>query len=133
MNAPASATCAAHPDAPASWICRRCGTFMCTACERRVRPEAVPMCPGCWALRERAVAGFTEQPRATLQNVGLALGVVSLLPGLFLVQVPSLIVCVLGLVRAKNDVARRARWRAAVGLGLTLVGGVLSMALFHGV
>ena len=52
---PEGATCASHPETPASWTCARCGSFMCPDCERRTRPEARPMCPACWDLRFKRV------------------------------------------------------------------------------
>lgn len=54
-GAPVHAVCARHDDIVANWACPRCGAFMCPRCENRVRPEAQPLCPGCWELRARAV------------------------------------------------------------------------------
>jgi hypothetical protein len=52
---PPGAKCAVHPDFDAQWMCNRCGSFICQGCERRVRPDATPMCPNCWALRAQVV------------------------------------------------------------------------------
>ena len=54
-EAPQGAVCPNHPEVAATWTCGRCGNFMCVACERRTRPEATPMCPACWEMRQRKV------------------------------------------------------------------------------
>jgi len=126
--APAGAQCAAHPESDATWVCGRCGTFFCALCERRVRPEALPMCPTCWELRQK-VAPKPPNTKATIQTVGLVLGVFSLIPGCFALQVASIIVNIIAIVRAKEPFARSVRWRAILGLLLSCVGLVLGGVL----
>jgi hypothetical protein len=129
VPAPEGATCASHPETLASWTCGRCGSFMCPDCERRVRPEAVPMCAACWDLRSRTVTPQkVSVPGMALLNAGLALGVVSLIPSCFVVQIASVVVNIVALVRARNSPAREQRWRSVVGLCLT--GAGLGMFVF---
>lgn len=123
---PEGATCAGHPEALATWVCGRCGTFMCSGCERRIRPEARPMCPGCWELRGRTVPAATEQGGTTLLTVGLVLGVLALFPMCIAVQVGALIVNLIALSKARHPPASLQRWKPLTGLGLTLLGFVFS-------
>ena len=119
---PEGARCASHPDVPATWTCRRCGGFMCAACERRVRPDALPLCPRCWEFRGKTVEA--PKPASDLGTSGLVLGFVSLVPGLIPIQIASIVVNAIAL-------SRGARWRAGVGIALTVVGFVLSaLAIF---
>ena len=128
--APAGALCARHPAVEARWACPRCGAFMCGTCERRVRPEALPMCVACWALRERSV----EAPGAPKQDhtplVGLVLGCVALVPGCIALQLAALALNIVALVRTRRAGPEARRWRAWTGLGLSLVGLAASVALF---
>ncbi|MBI5544074.1 MAG: hypothetical protein HY901_09315 [Deltaproteobacteria bacterium] len=125
--APSGAQCAAHPEAAASWVCGRCGTFMCPECEHRVRPEAHPLCPSCWELRERTLATLhTEKGGTRLQTAGLILGVISLAPGCFPLQLLSLVLNIVAIARAPHG----ARWRPIVGLVLTLLGSVGSLLFY---
>ena len=121
--APAGASCASHPEAKASWTCKRCGAFMCEACERRVRPDAMPLCPSCWDLREQRVPA-PRGPRR-LETAGLWLGGLSLtcLPP---VMMASLVVNLIVLARAGPG----ARLKPLVGLGLTVAGAFLLVAVF---
>jgi len=120
--APAEALCALHPLSRAAWVCPRCGAFMCGACERRTRPDAVPMCAGCWEVRTRNVGEpRAEKASTALQTGGLVLGAASLLP-LPTVQFASVVIGIIGLVLARTEAARKVRWRPIVGLCLTLVG-----------
>jgi hypothetical protein len=99
----------------ATWTCKRCGGFMCEACERRVRPDAVPLCPGCWSLRGQRVPA--PQAARRLENAGLWLGGLSLtcLPP---VMMASLVVNLIALSRAEPG----ARRKPLIGLGLTAAG-----------
>ena len=65
IAAPVTGECAQHPGTPAHWACQRCGTFVCTACENRTRPEAPPLCPRCWALRSQVVLNIRELVRGS--------------------------------------------------------------------
>ena len=123
LPVPEGATCAGHPEVAASWTCGRCGSFMCPDCERRVRPEAVPMCPACWELRSRTVQPQPQKDSSkTLLNVGLGLGVVALIPGCVAIQLGSAVVNIIALVRAKEPPARDLRWRSILGLCFTGLG-----------
>jgi uncharacterized RDD family membrane protein YckC len=46
QRAPADAKCAVHPEATASFICSRCGSFACAAC-RALNPSADGLCTRC--------------------------------------------------------------------------------------
>lgn len=118
--APAGARCAGHPEAAATWTCKRCGAFMCAACERRVRPDAAPLCPGCWDLRAQVVAA--PKPSRRLETVGLWLGGFSLtcLPP---VVMASLVVNIIVLTKAEPG----ARGKPMLGLGLTMVGVIMAV------
>jgi hypothetical protein len=123
-----SGTCAAHPGAAAQWACQRCGTFVCKDCERRTRPEAPPLCPACWTLREAAVAKDVQKDTHRLQVGGLVLGGLSFLHPLFMVA--SFIVNIRELVRGTGG---DKRWMNVVGVSATgvavLVWGVGIAAL----
>ena len=119
---PEGAACANHAEAPATWTCNRCGSFMCAGCERRTRPEARPMCPSCWALRSRSVPENQGRSRVGLQTIGLVLGVVSLIPMCVAVQIASLVVNIVAMVKAKDLPEGHPRWKAITGLALTLLG-----------
>ncbi|WNG50612.1 hypothetical protein F0U60_45670 [Archangium minus] len=130
LPAPEGATCASHPEALANWTCGRCGSFMCPACERRVRPEALPMCVACWELRSRTVAQQQDSDSGiTLLNVGLGLGLVSLFPFCVAIQLASFVVNIVALVRARTPPARALRWRAWLGLGLTGLGLLVTLVM----
>jgi hypothetical protein len=127
-EAPAGAVCPNHPDVAATWTCGRCGSFMCVSCERRTRPEATPMCPACWEMRQRKVPPQEVQSGTRMQTVGLVLGCISLFPIWFL-QLLSLVINIVAIVKAKEPPARDVRWRPIVGLVLTVLGLVGTAAL----
>lgn len=86
------------------------------------------MCPACWELRASKVQPQQQKDsNVTLVNAGLALGVVSLIPGCLAIQLGALVVNSIALVRARQPPARELRWRAALGLCLTGVGFVGSI------
>ena len=111
VAAPMSGQCAAHAGVKADWACQRCGSFVCLECERRTRPEAPPLCPKCWALREQTVQHQEVVESKKLQIAGLVLGVVSVLHPLLLVG--SLVVNIRELRRRKEGANR---WMNQVGL-----------------
>ncbi len=81
------------------------------------------MCPNCWGLRAQKV----EAPKINkhgLQNAGLALGIISLIPApqFIVVQIAALIVCGIGIAKAEPSV----RWRPIVGLVCAIL-GILGM------
>jgi hypothetical protein len=81
------------------------------------------MCPACWGLRARTVTPQKEtDPNKALLTAGLVLGVISLVPGCLALQIGSLIVNTVALVRARQPPARDLRWRAILGLCLTGLG-----------
>ncbi|MHA7627883.1 B-box zinc finger protein [Corallococcus sp. M7] len=129
-GAPDRAVCARHEDIVANQVCTRCGAFMCPRCERRVRREAPPMCPGCWELRIRSV----EKPPDsffTAPNVGLQLALVSLIPFCFILQPVALVLNGVNLVKARREGGSRPDQRKAMaGLVLSGLGAVLSVALY---
>src|SRR4051812_30918725 len=90
IAAPVSGSCANHPGASARWACQRCGSFVCRDCERRTRPDAPPLCPACWALREQVVAKQDATDSRRMQITGLVLGCISVFHPLLLIA--SLIV-----------------------------------------
>ncbi len=118
IAAPVSGECGAHPGVAASWACQRCGTFVCTGCERRTRPEAPPLCPKCWDLRTQSVQTQATQESRRLQIGGLVLGCLSFLHPL--IMVGSLILNIRELRR--GGTSGGSQWMNVVGLGLTGVG-----------
>ncbi len=122
VAAPPGAVCASHPEAPAGWACGRCGAFFCVACERRTRPDALPMCPKCWELRQKVVPVVAAASETRLQTAGLAMGAVSLVPMCWWLQIASIVVNIVGIVKAKEGPARAVRWRSVTGLVLSCLG-----------
>ncbi len=116
VAAPIAGTCGLHAGVVAAWACQRCGTFVCSACERRTRPEAAPLCPKCWELRAAAVVEQTANESKRMQVGGLVLGVVSFLHPL--VQVASLVLNVRELLKKRGGTRG---WMNVVGLGLTVM------------
>jgi len=95
---------------------------MCEACERRTRPEALPLCPSCWSLREQRVAAAPKGTR--LESAGLWLGGLSFIP-LPPIVMASLIVNIMVLARAPPG----ERTKGLVGLGLTFGGLVVTISV----
>ncbi|MDY7226520.1 B-box zinc finger protein [Hyalangium rubrum] len=126
---PEGATCPGHPEAPATWTCGRCGSFMCAECERRTRPEARPMCPACWELRGRNVTVNQARSGTGLQTAGLVLGVISLIPMCVAIQIASLVLNIVALVKSKEPPADKVRWQPITGLILTAVGLVATVLI----
>lgn len=114
IAAPVAGECGSHPGTKADWTCQRCGSFVCSACERRTRPEAPPLCPKCWGLREAAVQNQEVTESKRLQIGGLVIGIFSFLHPL--IMVGSLILNIRELVKGKGG---DARWMNVVGLSLT--------------
>jgi len=113
IAAPVSGVCAAHPGVKADWTCQRCGSFVCSQCERRTRPEAAPLCPSCWTLREQAVKDQVVVESRRMQIAGLVTAVLAFHP---LFTVASLIVNIRELVKGTGGTSR---WMNKVGLALT--------------
>ncbi len=132
IAAPVAGECASHPGFKADWACQRCGSFVCSSCERRTRPEAPPLCPKCWGLREATVQNQEVTESKRLQIGGLVIGVLSFLHPFLMVG--SLILNIRELVKGKGG---DARWMNAVGLGLTglaiftWVGAILYFVVRH--
>lgn len=124
---PEGARCAGHPEVAAAWTCHRCGSFLCTACERRVRPDAVPMCPSCWELRAQKVPALTAPSGTRLQTTGLVLGALSVLP-IWPLILGSLITNIVAIVKAKEPPARDVRWRPVAGLTMTILFSLMWIA-----
>lgn len=111
---PISGECAAHPGFVAAWACQRCGSFVCSDCERRTRPEAAPLCPKCWALREQVVEETAQTESKRLQVGGLIIGLLSFIHPL--VMVGSLVLNIRELVRGTGGTRR---WMNVAGLAST--------------
>ncbi|MFZ5438350.1 MAG: B-box zinc finger protein [Myxococcota bacterium] len=114
IAAPVGGTCAAHPGVAAQWACQRCGTFVCPQCERRTRPEAPPLCPACWQLREKVVTDTTVSESRRVPIGGLIIGVLSFLHPL--IMVGSLVLNLRELIKGRGG---DRRWMHTVGLVLT--------------
>lgn len=114
IAAPVTGECSAHRGVKADWACQRCGSFVCTSCERRTRPEAPPLCPKCWMLREQSVKQQEVTESKRLQIGGLVIGLLSFLHPLLMVG--SLILNIRELVKGRGG---ENRWMNGVGLGLT--------------
>jgi hypothetical protein len=86
------------------------------------------MCPACWALRHQRVETHQGRGSSTaLQTTGLVLGVIALIPMCVAVQIASLIVNIIALVRAKEPPASLVRWRPITGLVLTALGLIMTV------
>lgn len=129
LTVPPGAQCALHPEVPAVWACHRCGTFICNGCERRKRADALPLCPSCWELRSQRVPLQQKQSETRLQTAGLVLGIISLAPFCIALQLGSVAVNIIAIVRAKEGEARKVRWRPIVGLCLTGVGLLIELSM----
>lgn len=114
----AQARCARHLDSATSFTCPRCGTFGCVECERRPGLDAAPMCPACWALS----AQTTAVPTGGLQNAGLVVGLLSIIPCCPL-ALASLVLNVIAIVKSP----REHRWKPIVGICITVVVSVLQV------
>lgn len=130
---PADAFCAEHPEAAATAVCPRCGTFVCRACERRTRPEAVPMCPECWDRRVKVVDEREGRRAMWLPNTVLGLGVAALIPCIWPLQVGAVVVGLWALSRLGPDSPPSARTRIWIGMGLGALGLGLSALVMLGV
>ncbi|MCY0998719.1 hypothetical protein OWM54_16390 [Myxococcus sp. MISCRS1] len=127
---PEGASCAAHPESAASWVCLRCGTFICPACERRVRPEARPMCPTCWDLRSRVVPAAEGTSKSTVIT-GFVLGVLSLLPFCFILQAGAVIMNLVMMSRVeKTPELARLRWMPIAGLACSGLGFAITLLVW---
>lgn len=114
VAAPVSGECAQHAGVTAAWACQRCGSFVCSQCERRTRPEAPPLCPKCWELRAKSVHAHEVGESRRLQLGGLIIGVLSFLHPLLMVG--SLAVNIRELVKGRGG---DRRWMNFTGLALT--------------
>lgn len=119
-----SGTCALHPGVVAEWTCQRCGTFVCRDCERRTRPDAQPLCPKCWELRERSIGKQETTDNEKGAIAGFVLGLVSVFHPLLMIA--SLIVNIRALIK-KSGGARK--WMHTAGLIAT---GVAMLIWFFG-
>ncbi len=102
----------------ATGTCPRCGRFICTACERRTRPDATPMCPGCWELRAKVVAPVAAQSKTRLHTIGFWLGIASFLP-ICPVMIASVVVNIIALTRTNDEETQKVKWKPIVGLCCT--------------
>jgi len=124
---PEGSRCPLHPEAAARWTCPRCGAFFCAGCARRTRPDAIPICPSCWALRDEKVQTIASKKQDRLAITGFVLGFFALIP-LPPIQIASLVINIIGLVRKDTG----PRWAPWSGLALTLAGLVISGLTFAG-
>lgn len=126
----ADARCRLHPDVVAHRTCPRCGAFMCTGCERKVRIDATPMCPACWDLREQRLP--YPEPSNPLATVGLAAGVVALVAELIAMSSGLVAVAVVAVIPAGlNGLALTrpgGKARAVAGLCMTVLAAVIGAA-----
>jgi len=120
-----SGICALHPGVAAEWACQRCGTFVCKDCERRTRPDAQPLCPKCWELRERSLGKQTTVESEKGALAGFILGLVSVFHPLLMIA--SLVVNIRALIK-KTGGARK--WMHTAGLAAT---GVAMLIWFIGI
>jgi hypothetical protein len=80
------------------------------------------MCPNCWELRSRSVTENQGRGRTNLQTVGLVLGFFSLVPMCLAIQIASLVVNIVAIVKAKELPEDHPRWKSITGLILTIIG-----------
>jgi hypothetical protein len=84
-----------------------------------MRPDALPLCPNCWGLREQRVAPAKKNTR--LETAGLWLGGLSFtcLPPIVLA---GLVVNLMVISRAEPEAKRKGY----IGLALTIGGGLVA-------
>jgi len=126
--APEGSLCGTHRDTPAAWTCGRCGAFFCAACERRTRPEALPMCPSCWELRARQVRAPPDDSQR-LRIAGAVTGVLALVPMCWWMQLTAIALNIIGLVRGRKQQTPR-EWLNVAGLVGGVIGLLLTIGLF---
>jgi hypothetical protein len=85
------------------------------------------MCPACWELRSRTVTANQAQGGTSLQAAGLVLGFFSLFPMCVAIQLASLVLNIIALVKAKKPPASLRRWQPITGLVMTLIGLALTV------
>ena len=120
MSLPEGSVCASHPSAAATFSCPRCGSFMCVECERRTRPEAIPLCPKCWDLRAKVTVPQDNDRSQRMQSLGFGLGIASILP-IWPIVLGSIIINIISLTRAKEGVLREKRWKSIAGLSISVI------------
>jgi hypothetical protein len=117
--------CAAHAGVAAEWACQRCGDFVCRACERRTRPEALPLCPPCWDKRALTVVEEVKTESKRLQIGGLVIGILSFFHPL--IMLGSLI---LNIRELRRGAGGTRRWMNVTGVALTCVAVLVWTILF---
>jgi uncharacterized paraquat-inducible protein A len=124
MGLESDARCAAHPDAPATALCHRCGAFLCAACSRPYGRDA--LCPVC-ATR------LALAPEVSLQAwVAFGLGIAGLACGLLLPGVAAWVLATRELRRIDAGTAPpggRTYALAARILGIVCTGTLLLLVL----
>jgi hypothetical protein len=128
VAAPISGHCATHTDVIGNWACQRCGSFVCRACERRTRPEAPPLCPACWDVREQVVGKLVRAESRKTQIAGLVLGCVSVFHPLILVA--SLIINIRALLRGAARSSKRMHVGGLIGSGVAVLIWITAIIVF---
>lgn len=89
----------------------------------------MPLCPSCWELRAATVKPTAPTSKTRLVTAGFILGCIALLP-IPALQLAALIINIVALNKAKAPELQQVRWRAKVGLALTIAGLLIDAALF---
>ena len=126
-EAPYGSVCRQHSSTPAVWTCHRCGSFFCTQCERRTRPDAAPICPACWDLRAEKVKPNEIQSKTRLHTLGFGLGIAAIFP-IPALQIAALVINIIALAKTKEPEQIAVRWKPIVGLCCTGVGLLIDLA-----
>jgi hypothetical protein len=89
------------------------------------------MCKRCWEARAKVVVQNEVPSETKMQTAGLVLGCIALLP-LPAIQMAAVVVNIVGLVKAKEGLAREQRWKNTLGLVLACLGFVGFLVLVIG-
>lgn len=123
MTLDSNALCAAHPDVPATGVCRRCGGFLCAGCSRPYQQDV--MCGDCYArlwfapeVSKLAWAAFW------LSILGM---VAFLVPGVFAWMVAE--VELRRIARGESPPGGKTFAQSARIVGMTCTGGLILVVL----
>ena len=89
----------------------------------------MPLCPKCWDLRAKVTVPQNEVKETRMQTMGFVLGLISFIP-IWPVMVASIIINIMSLVQAKEEITKQKRWKSIVGLTVTVISGCIWVCLF---
>ncbi len=128
--APMGATCALHPQAPAAFICARCGSFACAEC-RAVGPGSDGLCARCATASGPLASRGSRFLANLIDNLAIAVpAIVAVVGGLLLAQLANLkradeLMIPLGvmgaILGAGAELAAQVTWGQSIGKRLLAI------------